>query len=348
MDTTIESILNPAPTTPDNSTILVWRWTQKLSLLAGVGGLAAFFLARPDSTRLLSIAFSLIAVSVFIQFGLRWRDLRRASIRQGKRLYHPMTEVLQRIDDGYDVVSPAIPTIVIEGQTLVVLRAWSIKTGKATLLLDHKGRVVNDPNTWRLSIMLIEFFNACLPGVARNRQAIINTNRFARNLASKAWRQALMDNKDIFHHLGLAVDLQMLLEYWDQLEMFLELRLASFEAEDRVVEQVEVPAHDNKHLLTWIHTQKSVQQAIEPLLPGAAKISSAAARLLTSWLDHKTRSKWVRPQELEAGLKFAYLFQSLVKRTLHHLAELNDPDFRTFQRGLDLARETGLMIKPDS
>jgi len=85
---------------------------------------------------------------------------------------------------------------------------------------------------------------------------------------------------------------------------------------------------------------------METLTCGAEKIASASARLLTGWLEHKTGLDWNRTEELEAGLKFAYLLQTLLLRTLNRWNELENPDLKAFQRGLELARETGLMITP--
>jgi hypothetical protein len=348
MDTTIESLLetyNPSrsPLSRD-STLQILQWIQKLALMAGVGGLVFYFMAQPQSMWVLPSTFGLLTISALIRFSLRWRELKRAASRQDWRRYEGLQDVIQRFDDGFDVLSPITPSIVVNGQTLVVLRAWSASTGKATLLLDQNGRVINDPDIWRQSVLLIEFANACLPGVARNRRVIINTNQYARNLAAKAWRKALTTNKDAFNHLGLAAELQILIEQWATLETFLSLRIALFQAEEKVVEQVTVPSSGQEEIEGWFSAQEGIFQAMRSLDLTAEKISSASARLLTGWLENKSVLDWDRPDELEAGLKFAYLFQSLLKRTLIRWNELQQPNLKTFQHGIDLARETGLMI----
>jgi hypothetical protein len=352
MDATIESLLDYQKNSPTASqtrpSVPLLKWIQRFTLVSGLVSLAISFLVLPEKLWLLAAAFASLAVSSFLEFGFRWRALRRAAARHDWRRYGHLQEVIERLEGGFDVVSPVIPTIMLDGQTVVVLRAWSANTGKATLLLNQDGRAIQDQEVWRKSIMLIEFANACLPGVVRNRQAIINTNLYARSLAAKAWKGALAGNKDIFHHLGLAAELQVVIEYWQALESFLGLRIALFQAEGDVVEQVTVPFAGQEEIEAWIHAQDHIHQAMEQLGTSAEKLSGAAARLLTGWLENKSTLDWDQPDELEAGLKFAYLFQSLLKRTLNRWKELQQPDLRTFQRGLELARETGLMITPST
>lgn len=344
MDVTIESHNNPPATSSNQSPVRVVRWLQRLTLVSGLVSLAISFLIWPENLWILSTAFGLLAISSFLEFGFRWQAAKRASARQGWRRYAHLHETIQRLEDGLDVVSPVIPAIELDGQTLVVLRAWSAKNGKATLLLNQDGRAIKDHNLWRKSVMLIEFANACLPGVIRNRQAIIQTNLYARNLAAKAWKNALHANKDIFRHQGLAAACQILMEHWDTLESFLNLRTALFQAEDQVVRQVSVPSPGQEGIQSWISQQERIHQAMATLSPGAEKISEAAARLLTAWMENKSSQDWQEAEALEASLKFAYLFQSLLKRTLHRWDELQEPDLKPFHRGLDLARQTGLMI----
>ncbi|MGD8605537.1 MAG: hypothetical protein PVF49_13295, partial [Anaerolineales bacterium] len=251
---------------------------------------------------------------------------------------------IQRLEEGLDVVSPVIPTVELDGQTMVVLRAWSAKTGKATLLLNQDGRAIKDQTLWRKSVMLIEFANACLPGVVRNRRAIIQTNLYAQKLAAKDWKKALHDNKDNFNHLGLAAIFQMVVEHWGTLESFLRLRTALFQAEDNIVRQVSVPSSDQDEIRAWISEQDRLHQSMATLTPSAGKVSEAAALLLTAWMENKSNHEWMHAEALESSLKFAYLFQSLLKRTLLRWEKLRQPDLKTFRRGLELARETGLMI----
>lgn len=352
MDTTVESMLDShenrqAPISA-RSTLQILKWAQKLTLVTGLVGLIVYFVARLEIQMVLQAALGLITMTIFLELGLRLREHVRHAAWQNQRHFSHFQEILQRLDDGYDVVSPVTPTIELEGQALVVLRAWSANTGKATLLLDQRGRVIKDQSLWRQSIPLIEFANASLPGVARNRRAILSTNRFARNYGVHAWRRALEDNKDALNHLGLAAENQMLLEQWDVLETFLSLRIALFQAEETVVEQVGVPASDQAEITAWIDTQRRIHQSMATLAPGAEKVSTASARLLTGWLEHKSDIDWVSSDELEAGLKFAYLLQSLLKRTLERQDVIDNPDLKTFERGLDLARHTGLMIASSS
>jgi hypothetical protein len=350
MDTTIQSLhdflINPQPVPLASSTTRTLTRIQRITLVTGLVGLVVYFLARPETQWFLPAAFGLVAISTLIDFSLRWRDLRRAAARQDWRRHCQLQEVIQRFEAGYDVVSPIVPTIELDGQTLVVLRTWSIETGKAILLLDRDGRAIQDQDIWRKSAPLIEFANASLPGVARNRRAIINTNLFARNQGAKRWKRALIDNQEVFKHLGLAADCQMLIEQWEVLEAFLSLRIALFQSEENVVEQVIIPANDQKHMMVWIDSLRRIHEAMETLTCSVEKIASASARLLTGWLENKTGLDWNRTEELEAGLKFAYLLQTLLLRTLNRWYELENPDLKTFQRGLELARETGLMITP--
>jgi hypothetical protein len=349
MDTTIESMLdyqNNSPT-PNQTpiTMPILKWIQRIALVSGLASLAVSFLVLPENSWLLTAAFALLSISAFLEFGFRWRALKRAAARQDWRRYGHLQEIIERLGEGFDVVSPVIPTIELDGQTVVVLRAWSAQTGKAILLLNQDGRAIQDQDVWRKSILLIEFANACLPGVTRNRRAIINTNLYARHPASSAWKRALKNNKDSFHHLGQSTEIQLLLEHWEALESFLDLRIALFQSEDRVVDQVTVPSASQEEIKAWISTQEQIHKTMETLIPKAEKISRAAAHLLTAWLDNRSKLEWDRPDELEAGLKFAYLFQSLLKRSLNRWHKLMQPDLRTFHRGLELARETGLMVK---
>ena len=350
MDTTIQSLhdlpINPQPALLAGSSTQTLKRIQRITLVTGLGGLAVYFLARPGTLWFLPAAFGLVAISTLIDFSLRWQYLKRAAARQDWRRHSQLQEVIQRIEAGYDVVSPVVPTIELDGQTLVVLRTWSMEMGKAIVLLDRDGRAIQDQDVWRKSAPLIEFSNACLPGAARNRRVIINTNLFARNQAARGWKRALEDNKEVFKHLGLAADCQMLIEQWEVLESFLSLRIALFQSEENTVEQVNVPDNDQDHMVVWIDSQRRINQAMETLTCGAEKIASASARLLTGWLEHKTGLDWNRTEELEAGLKFAYLLQTLLLRTLNRWNELENPDLKAFQRGLELARETGLMITP--
>lgn len=350
MDTTLEAMPNshnsPQPAIPVNTTLLILQWTQKLTLVAGIVGLAVYFLAQPVSTLLLSAACVLVAASSFLGLGLRWRDHKRTTAQQNWPRYSHIQEVMHRIETGYDVVSPVIPTIEVDGQTLVVLRSWSMGTGKATLILDRNGRAVQDQGIWQKSAVLIAFSNACLPSVSRNRRAIIHTNLFARNQAARAWDRALKDNLGKFTHLGLGAECQALIEHWEVLETFLSLRIALFQAEESAVERIDNPASDQEQILAWIEAQRQLHLKMESLKPGAEKIAAASTRLLTGWLENKSEQDWKRSDELEAGLKFAYLLQSLLVRTLNRWEELERPDMKTFQRGLELARETGLMITP--
>lgn len=348
MDTTIESLIeyqdeSSAAVHPP-TILMVLIWIQRLALVGGLIGLAVSFFILPQSTELLAVSLASVAVSSLLEVGFKWRALKRTAERQNWRRYGCLQEVIQRLEDGLDVVSPVIPTIEVDGQTLVVLRAWSAKTGKATLLLNQDGRAIMDQGMWRRSVMLIEFANACLPGVSRNRRAIIKTNLYARHLASKAWRQSLNDNKDIFNSLGLSAEVHRLVEHWESLEAFLSLRVSLFQAEEDVVERVTVPTRGQYELEAWIGAQERIHQAMETLAPNAEKISETSSRLLTAWMENKTDQNWKKAEELEAGLKFAYLFQTLLKRTQLRWRQLQEPDLKTFQRGIDLARQNGLMV----
>jgi hypothetical protein len=298
MDATIQSLydlsINPQPVLMAGSSTQTLKRIQRITLVIGLGGLAVYFLTRAINFWVLPAAFSLVAISTLIDFSLRWRDLRRAAARQDWRRYSQLQEVIQRIESGYDVVSPVIPTIELDGQTLVVLRTWSMETGKAIVLLDRDGRAIQDQDVWRKSAPLIEFSNACLPGAVRNRRVIINTNQFARNQAARGWKRALKDNQEVFKHLGLAADCQMLIEQWEVLESFLSLRIALFQSEENVVEQVDVPANDQEHLVVWIDAQRRIHQAMETLICGAMKIASASARLLT-W---NIKPAWTGPGQM--------------------------------------------------
>lgn len=321
------------------------QWAGRLALAIGLIALVVHLTSDPESMLILRIALGLLTFSSLAALGLELQQRVRRASRQDWRRYDQLQEVIHRIDDGFEVVSPMIPTIELDGQSLVVLRAWSAQTGKAIVLLDRDGRAIQDPELWQRSVLLIEFANACLPGVTRHRRAAINSNSYARRLASRAWKQALIENKDTFKHLGLAAEAERLLEHWGTLESFLSLRIALFQAEETVVQQVSIPSDNQPEIAAWVGRQRSLIQSLENLAADAEKIAQASTGLLTGWMENRSTLSWKRSEDLEAGLKFAYLLQSLLKRTIDACEKRSRPDIRPFQRGLELARETGLMIE---